>query len=104
MAMTAPNGTSNGDGRFRTHRLDNGLQIVAQEMPDLESVSVCFFVRTGARDEHDPVLFGISHFLEHMVFKGLYLDRSDGLLRAHPGRVSAQGGGSPQRYDAPASG
>ena len=39
-------------------------------MPDLESVSLCFYVRTGARDEHDPALYGVSHFLEHMVFKG----------------------------------
>lgn len=70
MAMAAPNDISDSDARFRTHRLDNGLQIVAQEMPDLESVSLCFFVRTGARDEHDPSLFGVSHFLEHMMFKG----------------------------------
>ncbi len=55
---------------FYTHRLANGLQILGQRMPDLESVSVCFHVRTGARDEHDPALYGVSHFLEHMVFKG----------------------------------
>jgi predicted Zn-dependent peptidase len=55
---------------FYTHRLANGLQIVGQRMPDLESVAVCFYVRTGARDEHDPALYGVSHFLEHMVFKG----------------------------------
>src|SRR5579871_6644572 len=52
------------------HTLPNGLQILGQQMPDLESISVCFHVRTGARDEHDPALFGVSHFLEHMVFKG----------------------------------
>lgn len=51
------------------HTLPNGLQILGQQMPDLESISVCFHVRTGARDEHDPALFGVSHFLEHMVFK-----------------------------------
>ena len=39
-------------------------------MPDMESVAVAFYVRTGSRDEHDPALDGISHFLEHMVFKG----------------------------------
>ncbi|HEU5349417.1 MAG TPA: pitrilysin family protein [Ktedonobacterales bacterium] len=55
---------------FYVDRLENGLQIVGQRMPDLESVSVCFFTRTGARDEHDPALYGVSHFLEHMVFKG----------------------------------
>jgi len=55
---------------FYTHRLANGLQILAQRMPDMESVAVAFYTRTGSRDEHDPALDGISHFLEHMVFKG----------------------------------
>ncbi len=55
---------------FHTHRLSNGLQIVGQTMPDFESVAVAFYVRTGARDELDPTLSGISHFLEHMTFKG----------------------------------
>lgn len=70
-APTTPT-PSNGDAgtRFFTSTLPNGLQVVAQQMPDLESVSLCFEVGTGARDEHDPALFGVSHFLEHMVFKG----------------------------------
>ncbi|MGH2515785.1 MAG: M16 family metallopeptidase, partial [Ktedonobacterales bacterium] len=55
---------------FYTHQLPNGLQLLGQRMPDLESISVCFEARTGARDEHDPALWGVSHFLEHMVFKG----------------------------------
>src|SRR5215469_7864055 len=50
--------------------LPNGLQILGQQMPDLESISLCFHVRTGSRDEYDPAEFGVSHFLEHMVFKG----------------------------------
>ena len=55
---------------FYTHRLNNGLQIVGQPMPDFESVAVSYFARTGSRDEMDPSIAGISHFLEHMVFKG----------------------------------
>lgn len=55
---------------FHTHTLPNGLQILAQDMPDMESAAVSLYVRTGSRDEHDPSLYGISHFLEHMVFKG----------------------------------
>jgi predicted Zn-dependent peptidase len=70
MATKEATDTGSTAAQFHTQRLDNGLQILAQEMPDLESVSVCFFVRTGARDELDPALFGVSHFLEHMVFKG----------------------------------
>ena len=54
---------------FRQHTLDNGLQIVAECNPDAYSASYAFFVRTGSRDEHDAIS-GVSHFLEHMVFKG----------------------------------
>src|SRR3989442_1295721 len=61
--------TANGTV-FYTHRLSNGLQIVGQPMPDFESVAVSFYVRTGSRDEPDPSIAGVSHFLEHMVFKG----------------------------------
>ena len=70
MAAAETNGQVGADAQFFTQQLDNGLRIVAQRMPDLESVSLCYFVRTGARDEHEPDLFGVSHFLEHMVFKG----------------------------------
>lgn len=54
---------------FRHHTLDNGLEIVAEITPDSYSAAYGFFVRTGARDETDAVS-GVSHFLEHMVFKG----------------------------------
>jgi len=55
---------------FHTHQLGNGLQIVGQSMPDFESVALCFYVRTGTRDEEDTRVAGISHFLEHMIFRG----------------------------------
>jgi len=54
---------------FRHHTLDNGLEIVAETSPDAYSAAYAFFVRTGARDETDEIS-GVSHFLEHMVFKG----------------------------------
>ena len=55
---------------FYDQRLSNGLQIVGQPMPDFESAAVSFYVRTGSRDEPDLSIAGVSHFLEHMVFKG----------------------------------
>jgi predicted Zn-dependent peptidase len=61
--------TANGTV-FHTHTLSNGLQILGQPMPDFESVAVSYYVRTGSRDEYDPNIAGVSHFLEHMVFKG----------------------------------
>lgn len=49
--------------------LPNGLRVVTEEMPNLQTVSLGIWVGTGARfekaDEH-----GISHLLEHMAFKG----------------------------------
>jgi len=54
---------------FRRNVLDNGLEIVAEVNPEARSCSMGFFVRTGARDETDDVA-GVSHFLEHMMFKG----------------------------------
>lgn len=55
---------------LQTHRLGNGLQIVGQPMPDAESVALAYHVPTSSRDEHDSGPEGVSHFLEHMLFKG----------------------------------
>ncbi len=54
---------------YRQHRLDNGLEILAECNPGAHALACGFFVRTGARDE-TPEVGGVSHFLEHMVFKG----------------------------------
>src|SRR5438876_5088999 len=63
--------TANNNGTvFHTHKLSNGLQILGQPMPDFESVAVSYYVHTGSRDEPDLSIAGVSHFLEHMVFKG----------------------------------
>jgi predicted Zn-dependent peptidase len=54
---------------FRQTTLDNGLMIVGEVNPAAHTAAAGFFVKTGARDE--PVeLMGVSHFLEHMMFKG----------------------------------
>jgi predicted Zn-dependent peptidase len=55
--------------KFRNHRLPNGLEIIAETNDDAHSMTVAFIVRTGSRDEADDVA-GVSHFLEHMCFKG----------------------------------
>ncbi|MFB3891049.1 MAG: M16 family metallopeptidase [Phycisphaerae bacterium] len=54
---------------FRNTRLDNGLTVIAEVSPAAASMAVGFFVRTGSRDE-TPDIAGVSHFLEHMMFKG----------------------------------
>ena len=54
---------------FLHERLDNGLDVVAETSTAAVSASLGFFVNTGARDEC-AAEWGVSHFLEHMVFKG----------------------------------
>src|SRR6266702_4633221 len=54
---------------FQQHTLPNGLTIIGESSPSARSAAVGFFVRTGSRDE-TPEVSGVTHFLEHMVFKG----------------------------------
>jgi predicted Zn-dependent peptidase len=54
---------------FVQERLPNGLRVVIEVMPHVQSVACGFLVHTGARDD-TPRLAGVSHFLEHMCFKG----------------------------------
>jgi predicted Zn-dependent peptidase len=49
--------------------LPNGLTILTEEMQHIRSVSIGIWIKTGSRDE-DLQWNGISHFIEHMVFKG----------------------------------
>src|SRR5829696_8510068 len=50
-------------------RLENGLVVLTDRMPGVRSVTLGFFFRLGSRNEPD-VLNGITHFIEHAVFKG----------------------------------
>jgi predicted Zn-dependent peptidase len=65
---------------FIEHILQNGLEIVAECNSDAYSTALGFFVRAGSRDETDQVA-GVSHFLEHMVFKGTSRRTADDVNR-----------------------
>lgn len=54
---------------FHKHVLPNGLTIIGEISPSARSVAVGFFVKTGSRDETSQES-GVTHFLEHMIFKG----------------------------------
>ena len=54
---------------FQKSTLKNGMRVVTSEMLHTRSVSMCMFVGVGSRYETDDEA-GLSHFLEHMVFKG----------------------------------
>ncbi len=49
--------------------LDNGVRVILNNMPHMESATVGVWIATGSRNEEERIS-GISHFLEHMVFKG----------------------------------
>ncbi|MFM8552313.1 MAG: M16 family metallopeptidase [Nitrospiraceae bacterium] len=58
-----------GEPVYRKLVLDNGLRVVTERMPALKSVTVGIWVNVGSRDEGTGEE-GLSHFLEHMFFKG----------------------------------
>ena len=54
---------------YRKTVLENGLRVITEAWPHTEAASVGIWVRTGSRDER-PEENGLSHFIEHLVFKG----------------------------------
>ncbi|API93933.1 putative zinc protease YmxG [Virgibacillus pantothenticus] len=51
------------------HTCQNGLRVVLERIPTVRSVTIGIWILTGSRHEHGQIN-GISHFLEHMFFKG----------------------------------
>jgi predicted Zn-dependent peptidase len=60
------NGTGSG---YRKTVLEDGIKVITEKIPYLNSVSIGVWVITGSRDEQ-PIENGISHFIEHLLFKG----------------------------------
>ena len=54
---------------IRTTTLPNGIKVITEAMPHVRSVSVGVWVGSGSRRE-TPEQNGVSHFIEHMLFKG----------------------------------
>src|SRR5262245_5524485 len=54
---------------YQTTRLENGLTIATAEMPHMASVSLGLWVGVGGRFEPEQIS-GVSHFIEHLLFKG----------------------------------
>jgi len=68
--------------------LPNGIRVVTERMPQVRSVSVGIWVGTGSREETEHES-GISHFVEHMVFKGTKKRSAEQIARS----VDSIGGG-----------
>ncbi|WP_289293991.1 M16 family metallopeptidase [Romboutsia ilealis] len=54
---------------YKKHVLENGLTIIGEEIPYVKSISLGIWINAGSRIE-DEEISGISHFIEHMLFKG----------------------------------
>lgn len=65
----------------RKEVLGNGLTIVTEAMPAVRSVSIGIWLKTGSRNERESEN-GITHFLEHMVFKGTKHRSAEEIARA----------------------
>ncbi|GIV61301.1 MAG: peptidase M16 [Rhodothermaceae bacterium] len=72
---------------FEKTVLPNGVRVVTEKIPSVRSISVGIWVYTGSRDEA-AAESGISHFIEHMVFKGTAHRRMHQIAR----RMEAVGG------------
>ncbi|MGA1796009.1 MAG: M16 family metallopeptidase [bacterium] len=56
-------------GQYRESTLENGMRVVTERLPFVRSVAFGFWIIGGSRVEPQPVN-GITHFIEHMLFKG----------------------------------
>lgn len=56
--------------KVRQTKLENGLQVVTAKLEDARSLTINLVVGTGSRFENYAVNGGVSHFLEHLLFKG----------------------------------
>jgi predicted Zn-dependent peptidase len=84
-------------GRYHRTVLPSGLTVIGEEMDSVRSLAIGVWMKVGARHE-GPETGGMSHFLEHMVFKGsrrrdayqiaLSLESVGGHLDAFTGRES----------------
>ena len=73
--------------RVREQHLDNGLKLIVQELRTAPLVSVWCWYRVGSGDEHRG-LTGVSHWVEHMNFKGtehIPCDRMKGMVERFGG-------------------
>ena len=72
--------SKNASRNIRKTILPNGLLVLTESMPHLRSVSMGAWIGTGSRDEA-PEVNGISHFVEHMVFKGTTMRTAQQIAR-----------------------
>lgn len=76
-------------------KMDNGITFITEHMPNMETFSLGFYIKTGAINEEKEES-GISHFIEHLLFKGTkertakdiseFVDFEGGMINAYTSR------------------
>ncbi len=66
---------------IRKQVLPNGLRVITETMPHVRSISVGIWINSGSRRE-TPEINGITHFIEHMVFKGTTTRSAEDIARS----------------------
>src|SRR5881275_2666035 len=69
MATYGENSTLSTWMNYERTTLHNGLRLITAPMPGMRSASIAFFFTVGSRYEPKHIA-GVSHFIEHMLFKG----------------------------------
>ncbi len=64
-----PSSSIKTESTYQKTTLPNGVRVITEAIPHVRSLSLGFWIETGSRNEL-PAKNGISHFIEHMVFKG----------------------------------
>ena len=80
---------------FRT--LENGARCVVNEIPDRDSISIGIWINVGARYE-PKAIGGVSHFLEHLLFKGTKKRSNEEIKEAIEGRGGAMNGFTSEEF------
>src|SRR5881227_2567430 len=65
----APGQDNAGVQKYVVSELDTGERVISERVPSVRSVAIGFWIGAGSRDETDAKA-GVSHFIEHLLFKG----------------------------------
>ncbi|MGC8782785.1 MAG: M16 family metallopeptidase [Armatimonadota bacterium] len=84
---------------IETFTLPNGLRVVCEPMPSARSVAVGVYIGTGSRDERSSE-YGVSHFIEHILFKGTLRRDALDIVREIEGRGGYMNAETDKEYTA----
>ena len=73
---------------INSKKYNNGLKVVYQTSSHSNTTTINIFVKVGSIYE-DSDLYGISHFIEHMVFKGTETNKSSKIISGHFDKIGA---------------